>query len=132
MRRTCDVCTRPYQAKRATSRYCSPRCRVRASRGAKVVRPIERPLRELLPDASVAQATRAELDRLGAADSLMGSIALTLAAKIDAASVFDGSLVSMVKELRIVMADATRTARIPDDPIDELKARRDRKRRSVT
>jgi hypothetical protein len=32
MNKTCEICGKDYEAKRATSRYCSPKCRVQAGR----------------------------------------------------------------------------------------------------
>lgn len=88
MKRQCDVCGTPYEAKRATSRYCSARCRTTATRKGQakakgaVVTPIRvpRPADEVGP---IEAATLAELDAVGRSSTSAGRRALMLARLLD-------------------------------------------------
>jgi hypothetical protein len=74
---------------------------------------------------AVSDATEAELERLGALESVEGQVALRLAGQLDAPR--NGMAVSGdAKELRAVMAAIRERAVKKADPIDELNARRAR------
>lgn len=70
-----------------------------------------------------------ELTAAGRLNTSLGQCALRLAVRIETSTVDTGAgLASMSKELRAVMAQAVAGAADAEDPVDELKARRDRKR----
>lgn len=76
---------------------------------------------------TILAATRAELDRVGQAESPLGTLALALAARLDRSGGDAGSAVAaLAKELRQTLADATRgVGSTMVDPVDELKKRRE-------
>ncbi len=123
MNRECDACGTEYEAQRRTSRYCSTRCRMRASRR------IEAPVAAESPGSGeLVEALRRELADAGRLDTALGQQALALAVKL--ASPFDtGSAMAAVsRELRAVREEALRGAEQVADPLDELRLRRDAKR----
>lgn len=131
MQRNCDECGTAYQAQRATSRFCSTRCRTRQTRKRQSGEPIVPPVPRLSPvpmaeTGALTDATRAELGDL--AETADGILLLTLAARIDAVPETSPALATLSKEFAArksdVMSRVTRVA----DPMDELKARRERRR----
>lgn len=80
---------------------------------------------------SILAAVRAELEAQGQADTPAGATALALAARLDGGVGTDpGSAVAaMSKELRMLMADLSKSPVAGRDPVDELRERR-RARRS--
>lgn len=129
MSRNCDTCGRPYEAQTRRSRYCGELCRKRKQRGA-----ARAPSVDSVDDPLVA-ATRRELDAAGAASTAMGQLALVLAAAMATAQTPAG-LAGLSKELSRVVATATGTTQMmtpaagAGDAVDELKARRDTKRKA--
>lgn len=89
MQRTCDNCATSYEARRATSRYCSGACRTQAGRRAaaggkpvaKLVPPAPSEVRELGP---IEASSSAELSAAGRLTSSAGQRALALARLLDA------------------------------------------------
>jgi hypothetical protein len=67
-----------------------------------------------------------ELEQAGRAETYLGAAALALADRIDQSTAVMG-FAALVKELRVTMEAATAGARATADPVDELRARRDRK-----
>lgn len=138
MRKTCEVCPTEFEAKRASAKYCSERCKKRAQRrhgggmAAKVL-PLPAELTsEPTPTpavvGSVAAATMAELASAGRPETAVGQAALALARRIDHAAAETGSaLAALVREHRAALAEAVRDAEGKADPLDELQARRGRK-----
>jgi endogenous inhibitor of DNA gyrase (YacG/DUF329 family) len=132
VQRNCNECGTAYQAQRPTSKFCSTRCRTRQTRkrqsGEPVIPAVPR-IAPALPTAETGQltdATRAELGDL--AETADGILLLTLAARIDAVPETSPALATLSKEFAARKADAmSRVSRIAD-PMDELKARRDRRR----
>lgn len=78
---------------------------------------------------SLAAAARGELAAVGRDRTAAGQAVLVLARRIDANSAESGSsLAAMVREFRAALAGALEGAGEAVDPVDELRARRDRKR----
>lgn len=124
MERLCGSCERPFEAKRPNHVSCSPRCRQRLARGhvAKLaVIPTE-------GESDLVAAVRAELLSAERVDSALGQAALTLAVRVSEGRDTGSAIASMVREMRGVLAEATRnSARVDsalDDMRDELAARR--------
>ena len=69
-----------------------------------------------------------ELDAAGRGDSAIGRAALVMAAKIQNGKESGSSLAALNREWRATMAEAVRGVAVAEDPIDELRARRDKKR----
>lgn len=149
MERACDVCGTVYQAQRVTSKYCSGRCRVRASRAGQTGRPpgaadaTVTPLRKpgrpkgaggRKPaadpggvDEFVASA-RARLVRVDRLESVAGRQAMFLAGQFSNPMNSAAGLASLSKEFRAVMEVALEGTQLEVDPLDELRERRDAKR----
>ena len=128
MQRTCDHCGRPYTAKHPSSRFCGAVCRKRAHRRGEV-----RPVASLgAIDANGAEselvaAVRRELDTAGRLETVLGQQALILAGKIGSAHETGSAVASLSKEFRTVMDAALDRADLEVNPLDELRARRERK-----
>lgn len=127
--RRCDHCGRPYEAKRKTSRFCCDSCRAKHGQGrpAKpVVTPMPRPT-----EAGVVRAAREALEAAGRLGSPLGAAALALAERVDSGEERGSALAAVVKELRATLAEATKDATAVGDPVDELRARREKRLRGA-
>lgn len=137
MQRSCVICAKPFEASRPSAAYCGATCRKRASRAAKPggdkpsrqaagrPRPASTPVSG---EDDVAAAVLAELQAADRDGSALGRQAIALARRM---AEFDtgSSMAALSRELRAVMAEALGDqAQATLDPLDELKARRDRKR----
>lgn len=127
MERSCDACGTTYTAKRATSKYCSARCRTRASRGDVIELPVQPP--EQGGDAGgVFTATTRELDDAGRRETALGQTCLALARRLDSPGVDTGSAVaSVAARLDDLLAKATKgagKATRPGQLQDQLAERR--------
>lgn len=143
MSKTCEICREPMASQRAAARYCSGRCRARAHRAgvsrprnpkaaaAKAAAKAAKPTPEPRPVIGLLEAVRAELDAAKVTDTAAGQHALELATRIVNATALNTGVAAMSKQLQSVMAEALGPAEntaAPVNPLDELKARRDRKR----
>lgn len=75
----------------------------------------------------IRTAVREELEAIGKANSPMGTVAISLAARLDAGTDPGSAMAAMAKELRATMTELTRTAPAAADPVDELRKRRERR-----
>jgi hypothetical protein len=133
MDRLCDVCCVPYVAQRRTSRYCSTRCRTRASRAALSGpgRPVRRVDVVSSGPSALVLAVTAELEGVGRLDSAYGVMALSLAQRLTASSYVSGAgVAALSRELIKVMEVATRDTLVGPDVLDEIQRRREKKRLS--
>lgn len=125
MRRDCDSCGAAYDAKRPNSQFCSESCRKKAARGTSSPR-----IEPIAPVADAVTSTRsrvqAELEAGGRSETYLAAAALALADRIDQATAVMG-FAALVKELRATMDAALAGVKVVGDPVDELRARRDRK-----
>lgn len=138
MQRTCDVCAKPFEAQRPTAKYCGSSCRARRSRaGAPVpvvaVAPVspghEQPdVDERPPVDGLIGAVRVELEELKQVNTVVGQHALELAKRIVNSPGMNTGVSSLSKELSRVLGEARSASTVVDDPVDDLKARRDAKR----
>jgi hypothetical protein len=138
MERRCNVCKITYTAKRASSRYCSERCKKRAQRAPANQRSGKRrqarpntavvPLPQPDVTAGVAESTRRKLDEMGRLDTPLGQATMVLARRLDAPGGESGSgLASVAKQLAVTLAAVGSDVRPADDLLDDLRIRRDRK-----
>lgn len=134
--RMCDHCAGTMPAsKPRNAKYCSAKCQRAAANqrrrdGGPALESVATPPAEVQPappvDASpLAGIVRKELTAAGRLDTTLGQQALAIAEKMHTAG--GTALAALSKELRTVMAEATKGASAAMDPIDELKLRRDRK-----
>lgn len=133
MKRACDSCGNDYEAKRASSKFCSTLCRMRAHRSAANASsqpPSSDTDEERTAPADVTRTTRLELEAADAVDSTLGQLALKLAHRIDTGNRADSAagVTAMSKELRTLLDLATGRTTSAADPLDQLKARRHAKR----
>lgn len=140
MTKTCEICKTEFDSQRHYARFCSGRCRARAHRagisqprpGSKKKPKPEPKKREPVNPDGLLEAVRAELDAAGVTGTAAGQHALELATRIVNAPPLNTGVAAMSKQLQSVMADALgpadAAAAAPMNPLDELKARRDRKR----
>lgn len=152
---TC-VCGRPFEAKRKNARYCSDRCRQRAHRNpaavAAAAKELAKPVKAVRagksgasknaaspkrrssskqpPAATLYDATRTELAAAGRATSPLGMAALALAHGIESPLETGSGRASMVREFRATLAAALADSQPAASPLDELRAKRDAKRRA--
>jgi len=125
VRKRCTVCGQEFDAKRNTAKYCSRRCNVRAARqpkpGPAAVIPAD-------PDSQLRAATLCALAAAGRESSPAGVAALILAQRIDSAGSETGAgLAALVKQHGVTLTDALKGATAEVNPLDELRARRERK-----
>jgi hypothetical protein len=135
VRKSCTVCGGSFEAKRAAAKTCGDRCRQRAHRSPQAAsepKVLELPAEstsEPSPAGSVTTATAAELEQAGRLETALGQAALALARRIDTgASETGSSFASLARQHREALAEAVRDAKKAADPLDELRARRERKR----
>ena len=131
MKVTCGNCGKPFEAQRATAKFCGGTCRQRANRRAANKPRPEPPPAAAIPPESLVDAVRRELDAAGRLEHPLGLQALMLAERM--CSPFDtGSAVASVsKELRAVMDAALADAPKAADSLDELAHRREKKAESA-
>jgi hypothetical protein len=131
MERDCDRCGDSYEAKRSTSKFCSPRCRKQSSRHPEPAAGQPDPVRVLLDSfesASVFSATQVELREAGSLGSALGQAALRLALLIDMQGPLSGSAAaSLTKEWRVTLEAAVKAKAAPVSLIDELRKRREQR-----
>lgn len=127
MQRPCDVCGDSYEAKRATSKYCSARCRVSASRGAvtshageadAVVTPLPAPDVTIGPVETAAHAQLAEVERNS---TTLGQAALALARRVDIGRDTGAGLAALVKQLEATVKAATADVKSAQSPLDKAR-----------
>jgi hypothetical protein len=134
-------CGERFEAKRPSAKYCSDRCRKRAQRSPGATgtivalgvaqRPPDQPEKAGEP-GSLETAARAELEAVGRADTVAGAVVLALARRLDAASPAEtgAAFAALAKELRAALVAAVAGAERAADPIDELRAHAERKRKA--
>jgi hypothetical protein len=128
MTKVCASCGREFDAKRAAAKYCGDTCRQRAKRS-----PSPEPVRSLddLADklsGGLVQQVRSDLEAAGVLHTTAGQQAILLARRIGSPMETAAGVASCSKRLSEVMAEAMSGAKRAVDPLDELKAIRDRKR----
>lgn len=148
MTRQCDVCGKPFEAKKPQARFCGATCRKRHSRGAgkapaaPKTSPPPQPVASgvtpqsethiLVPQVGLIASVVNDLTAAGRMQSVLGQQALRMAIRLETSTVDTGAgLVSLSKELRALMSLALAGAEDETDPVDELKSRRDEKRRTA-
>ena len=137
MTRECDQCGKSFEAKRSTAKYCGSTCRARRATGqppVKLASPADvTPLPR--PDAGergpVAAATLIMLTDCARESTPLGVLALHLAATIDDLMTPANAKAALAKSLRETLAEAVKGANVADNPVDELRRKRDLKRAAV-
>lgn len=128
----CHQCGQSFDAERPHAKWCSAACRKQNQRagGASIteLRPAagdEEDDDQLTP---VVAATWRRLEEAERLDTPEGMTALALAHRLDNGGRDTGSaLASVARELRATLAEALKGAAVAADPVDEIRARRERK-----
>lgn len=123
MTRNCDACGKEFEAKRSTAKYCGGTCRQRGNRRPNGVVPMPAP-----DESGLVGSIRAELERVGRLDTPLGQQAMALAERIGSPFDTGSAMAALSRELRAVMVEAMAGANVAASALDELRARRDRKR----
>ncbi len=131
MQRECDECGHCYTARRVSSRFCGDTCGKRSQRAraagipprAVTVDGHEAPLSEL--ERVVAR----ELEAVGRLESVAGQVALVLARRIGSRRESGAATASLARQFSATMDKALAGVERAADPLDEIRARRDAKRR---
>lgn len=125
MKRPCDTCGNPYEAKSPRSRFCSDLCRARnkgkPKDAAEVVHVTD------LGDSRLYRVAEAELTAAGRVDSSLGQAALALARVIGSPRDTGSAQASAVREFRATMSAALQGVSAAADPVDEFTRRRNEK-----
>lgn len=128
MQRNCSICGRPFEAQRSTAKYCGSTCRANASMGAKPARtPAKKAISAPIGPDSLEAATLAHLQEVERADSVLGVQAVSLARLIESPSTMPSAVAALSREFREVMKAAMEGVAAQADPLDELRARRERR-----
>jgi hypothetical protein len=118
---TCAACGCDFEGKNSRAKYCGSTCRSRGNRaGTSVFDVSPRP-------AGLLDVTRRDLQAAGRLDTVLGQQAVELAARIVSPMTTGAAVGTLSKELRLVMGQALKGG-VVANPLDELRARRDRKR----
>lgn len=126
--RECASCGGSLEAKRSHARFCNATCRKRSWRMSV---PAEVPAEAAAPSpeaAAVVEVTRRQLEAAGQVETVLGRQALVLAGRLGSTRETGSAVAAVSRELRAVMAEAMRGIAAEADPLDDLRARRDRKR----
>lgn len=134
MARLCAGCGRSVASQRAGALYCGDTCKKRGQRAQKAAeRQNIAPERGITPEsgseAPLVVSVRAALAEADREASFAGQIALELAARVANGKELGSSVASLAKQLRETMAEALAGVAVAADPLDEIRARRDAKRR---
>lgn len=130
----CASCGGRFQAKRRAAKYCSDRCRKRASRAPEAP-PARREGASLTalppppPDASGLLAlARHKLEAAGRFDTWEGQAALQIAAILDSGVQDTGSAIAALhRELRAAMSVALDGADVAMTPLEKIRRERELK-----
>ena len=124
MIRTCETCGVEFVAQRSDARFHNDACRKRAARRP---RPVSADgVRE--PSTRLVEATARDLEAAGLLHTVEGQLALIVAERIAAAGETSSGVAALSKEFSRLMADIWSAHRGRSGFLDELQARRDRKR----
>jgi len=129
MQRECDQCGLLYVARRVNSRFCGDTCGKRAQRARAAGIPL---LAATLEDheapSELERATIRELEAAGRLASVAGQVTILLAGRIGGRRESGAATAALAKHFFVTMDEALGGVAVAADPLDEIRARRDRKR----
>jgi len=82
------------------------------------------------PLSGLEQAVARELEAVGRLDTAAGQVALELAYRVASPHETGAAVAALAQQLGVTMTKALGGAAPAADPLDEIRARRDRKRRA--
>ncbi len=130
MQRECESCGLAYTARRASSRFCGDTCGKRSQRARAAGMPFLAASvddREA-PPSELERVVVRELEAVGRLESVAGQIALLLAGRIGSRRETGAATASLARQFSVTMDEALGGVAKAADPLDEIRARRDRKR----
>jgi hypothetical protein len=148
VRKQCDACDRPFEAKRASARFCSPACRKRNQRAAakanlSVVKEGNATivsvgdfdkLGSLKPSSAgesigyvegpIEAATRRQVEGAGRLDTALGLAAIVAARRVDLVGPIESGagFRALIEVHRSALAEAIKDAATGADPLDQIRA----------
>jgi hypothetical protein len=130
--RACDHCGTEYLAKRSASKFCSDRCRKRASRAPAPVVPLKPPRKsrvkksepDATPEESTTSVVRAVLTEHGRLLTPQGMAALRIAERLDSPAETGAAIATLSTKLGEALDRALDGVHLAADSVDELRARR--------
>ncbi len=130
MQRECDACGRAYTATRPSSRFCGGTCGKRSQRATATGMPLRAATPDDLgaPPSLLVEVVSRELDEVGRLGSVAGQMAVLLAQRIASRRETGSATAALAKQLHVTMTEALGGVAKAADPLDEIRARRDRKR----
>lgn len=140
----CTVCGTLFPAKRSSAMYCTERCKKRAQRNPNrpatgTERPATgtgsvraggfAPVAPIRPaEGRIAALTERELMNASRLDTVLGAVALALAAKLDEPGLDTGSsIAALAREHRSAMVAALDGVNVEATPLERMKAQRERR-----
>jgi hypothetical protein len=96
--RSCDFCGISYQARRRSSRFCSPRCRSRNNGRPKLCNALHSSTTETDTPSPLAVSTLVELEAAGRVYSVPGQLALALVTVMESPMQTGSSVAARSKE----------------------------------
>lgn len=124
-------CGKPLTSDNPRAKFCGPTCRAGAHKAARRSGGLAALPAPTSADTSVRAAVLADLTEAERADTVLGRAALALAARIDRAADTGSALASTVKQLEVTLNSAMAGAAVANTAADDLRARRDAKRRGA-
>lgn len=130
MQRECDVCGLAYTATRPSSRFCGGTCGKRSQRATAAGMPFRQATYDDLgaPPSQLVEAVTRELDEVGRLGTVGGQLAVLLAHRVASRRETGSATAALAKQLHLTMTEALGGVAKAADPLDEIRARRDRKR----
>ncbi len=130
MQRDCDECGHCYTAQRASSRFCGDTCGKRAQRARAAGMPFLAATSDGFeaPPSLLVEAVSRELDEVGRLGTVGGQLAVLLAHRVASRRETGSATAALAKQLHLTMTEALGGVAKAADPLDEIRARRDRKR----
>jgi len=133
MQRSCTICGLSYTASRPNAQYCGDTCRKRAERqkktnGPLISSPVSQETASELADSPLVRVVARELSEVDRLDTVAGQVAFELAIRVANRREMGSAVASLSKQLNEAMDRAMAGVAVAADPLDEIRARRDRKR----
>lgn len=124
--KACELCGGQFEAARSTARFCSDRCRQRSRRA-----PAARAAVSTDEESPFEKATRGELAKLNAVESMLGQQVLTIARRMGRGAETGASITTLSKEHSRLMGLIASSGGKSRDPVDEMRERREQKAREA-
>ncbi len=126
---TCAQCSSPFLAQRTSAKFCSATCRQQSRRSRGHQAALE-PATGAAPavDSAIIERTRAELEQLGALDTVTGAAAMILAERLASPRDTGSAAAAVSRELDRLMIRVRSGITDHGDPLDSIRRRRDAKR----